>query len=54
MEAIRFEEVRSVQKGGEIVCVRDTSTAAVTLKPDMKLHESAELHVAKRRGGEGS
>lgn len=54
MEAISFEKVRSVQKGSEIICIRDASTVAVTFQPDMKLHEPAELHVAKGGGWEGS
>lgn len=53
VETVMLEEVWSVKKGGEVICIGDASAIAVTFKPHMKLPESAKLHVAKRGRGEG-
>lgn len=54
MEIIFFEEVRSTEKSGEVVCTGNANRVTVTFEPYVQLPELAELYIAKGGRGERS
>lgn len=49
VEAVLFEELRSINEGGEIVDIRNVYGVTVTFKPDVELSDAAEFNVSITR-----